>query len=123
MRRLVKITMGICIMTWKDAEQEIKKHVGVGKDVNTMPGMNKNGKVSKNRIVKRVHYWGYEIPKEKDKKKTPMKVTWEMLEKCWNGMVDNRGIYDPEEFKKHYPKHPGCYVQTIHMIFKVAGLT
>ena len=115
MRWLVRITMGVCIMTWEEAKQEIKKHVVVGTDVNT--------KNSTYRIVKCVRDWGYRIPKGK---KSDMRVTWEMLEKCWNAMVDYKGVYDIKAFKKHYPKHAknaGCYVQTIHMIFKKTGLT
>ncbi len=129
MRWLVKITMGVCIMTWKEAKQEIKTHVNKGTNVNTVPGINKNGKVSKHRIVKRVWDGGYEIPKEEDKKRSPMKVTWDMLEKCWNAMVDNGGEYDIKALKKEDPAYPdysrkaGCYVQTIHMIFEKAGLT
>ena len=118
MRGLVKITMAVCIMTWKEAKQEIKKHVEVGTDVNTVTS--KGAKKSHGRIVKRVCDWGYIIPQAKNR---DMEVTWDMLEKCWNGMVDNRGVYDIKALKRHYPKSPGCYVQTIHMIFEKAGLT
>jgi hypothetical protein len=109
MRWLVKMTMGVCIMTWEEAKQEIKKNVVVGTDVNT--------KRSNYRIVKRVCDDGYIIPK--GKKSNDMKVTWDMLKKCWNGMVDNGGIYDPKAVALPAP----CYVQTIHMIFEKAGLT
>lgn len=108
MRWLVNMTMGVCIMTWKEVKQEIMKHVVVGTDVNT--------KISKVRIVKCICNWGYIIPKGKN---SDMRVTWDMLEKCWNGMVDNRGIYDPKAVALPAP----CYVQTIHMIFEKAGLT
>ena len=103
-------------MTWEKAKQEIKKHVKKGDDVNTVPGINKNGKVSTVRFVKCVCDWGYRIPKGEN---SYMSVTWEMLEKCWNGMVDNKGIYDPKAISHKAP----CYPQTIHMIFREAGLT
>lgn len=81
----------------------------------------KNGNPkSTNRIVKFVLDAGFIIPMGRG---YYMFVTWDMLEKCWLGMVGNGGVYNSEEFGKHYVKYPGCYVQTIHMIFRKAGLT
>ena len=99
-------------MTWKEAKQEIEKHVVVGTKVNT--------RKSHGRIVKCVCDNGYIIPKGLGRY---MFVTWDMLEKCWKAMNNNQGVYDINELEKHYPKHPGCYVQTIHMIFEKAFLT
>ncbi|GEM_PF-4495604 len=105
---------GGIIMTWEEARKQIKDRVWVGDDVNSQK--------SHGRIVICVCDGGYLIPKAED---WYMLVTWDMLEKCWNGMVANGGVYDKTVFKKHYPKHAksaGCYVQTIRMIFEKAGL-
>lgn len=104
-------------MEWEKAKEEIKKKVKVDTDVNTERS-NKSGC----RVVIRVCDWGYKIPKGKN---SNMKVTWDMLEKCWNRMVYNGGVYDPNEFKKLYPnyaRNAGCYVHTIRRIFEEAGL-
>jgi len=101
-------------MEWEKAKEEIKKKVKVDTDVNTNE--------SNHRVVKCVCDWGYIIPKGKN---SNMKVTWDMLEKCWNRMVCNGGVYDPNEFKKLYPnyaRNAGCYVHTIRRIFEEAGL-
>jgi hypothetical protein len=102
-------------MTWEEARKRIEEHVGVGDDVNSED--------STGRLVKHLNPMGYIIPRGYKK---DMTVTWEMLEKCWKGMVVNGGKYDNTVFGKHYPrekKNSGCYVQTIHMIFQRAGLT
>lgn len=119
-RLLVRITMGVCIMTWKEAKREIEKHVVMDTDINTFK---KDGtQRSHGRKVICICECGYTIPKGEG---FYMFVTWNMLEICWNGMVDNGGKYDHTVFKDIYPeyKNSGCYVQTIHMIFKKAGLT
>lgn len=102
-------------MTWEEARKQIKDRVWVGDDVNTPE--------SKNRDVKCVCDGGYLIPKGKG---SYMFVTWDMLKKCWDGMVANGGKYDKTVFGNHFSKEKGhspCYVQTIHMIFQRAGLT
>ena len=114
----MKITIGVCIMTWKEAKQEIKKHVVVGTDVDTVTL--KGAKKSHDRIVKCVCDDGYIIPFGLGHYAF---VTWDMLEKCWNAMVDNGGICDKGAFENLYPKYPDCYPGIIHMIFKKARLT
>ena len=109
---------GVCIMTWKQAKQQIKNNVRVRMDVNTKT--KKGAKRSKYREIKLVCKNGYIIPMGVGRY---MFVTWDMLRRCWVAMKKNNGKYNIKAFKKHYSKHPGCYVQTIHMIFRKAGLT
>ncbi len=109
------MTMGVCIVTWKEARQEIKDNVGVGTDVNS-----KESRESNYRIVIFVLDNGYIIPKGRGRY---MFVTWGMLKKCWEAMNKKQGEYDIKAFEDHYPEYPDCYVQTVHMIFKEAGLT
>jgi len=105
-------------MTWQEAKQKIDKHVKLGTNVDTVK---KDGsKKSHYRTVKCVLDDGYMIGMAVGHY---MFVTWDMLEKCWKAMNINQGVYDIQELKKHYPEHPRCYVQTIHMIFEKAGLT
>ncbi len=112
------MTMGVCIMTWKEAKQGIKNNVVVGTDVNTVK---KNGDPrSTYRIVKFVLDDGYIIPMGRG---YYMFVTWEMLEKCWRAMNNNDGVYGFKELREDYPGYPRCYVQTIRRIFEKAGLT
>lgn len=104
-------------MTWEDAAQEIKKGVMVGTDVNTVKT---NGEPrSTFRIVTLVSDDGYIIPMGRGRY---MFVTWEMLEKCWAVLNNNTGAYGSKELWVDYPGYPHCYVQTINMIFQIAGL-
>jgi len=106
-------------MTWKDARKNIedRNNIDVGTDVNTVK---ENGdQRSKYRIVKCVCDWGFRIPKGKN---SDMRVTWDMLEKCWKAMKKNQGVYNDEVFKNLYSGYPGCYVHTIGKIFEKAGL-
>ena len=115
MRCFVKITMEVCIMTWEEAKQEIKKHVKAGVNLKT--------KNSMKRKVLAAPPPDFRVQIGKRKSRF-VDITWDMLEKCWREL-NQTGRYDTKVFGKYYPKkkkqHP-CYVHVVGKIFEKAGL-
>ncbi|MFH1373107.1 MAG: hypothetical protein ABII79_04865 [bacterium] len=102
-------------MTWKEAKQKIKKHVGVCKDVNT-----KRSKKSDYRYVKDVPPPHFRVQIGKD---NYVNITWTMLEKCWR-VLNRTGIYDYKVFEELFPEKMSrrCHIHVVGKIFEKAGL-
>ena len=117
MRYFVKITMEVCIMTWEEARQEIKRHVKEGTKVNT-----KRCKKSKYyRYVRAVPPPHFRVQIGET---NYVYIKWKMLEDCWREL-NRTGRYDTKVFEKYYQKkkkNKGCYVHVVGKIFEKAGL-
>ena len=101
-------------MNLEQAKLQIKLNITKGTDINTIE--------SKNRIILSYHDDIYKV--KIDSKNTTIKVSMEMLQKCYQPISDGKS-YNRAYFKKLYPnklKNHDYYVHVIGQIFVKANI-